>query len=116
MLAVRDEIQRRTREYQLGPPMDPRGKTAIVVDDGLASGFTMMAAVRSLKKRGPAKVVVAVPCSPRSSVKRLQGEADEVISLAVQEEGAFAVASFYRQFPDLTDGEVLAELGSCTLA
>lgn len=113
--AVLSEVQRRIREYRLGPPIDPRGRTAIIVDDGLASGYTMIAALRALRKKGPAKVVVAVPCSPRTSVERLEKEADEVICLTVQEEGSFAVASYYQQFPDLTDGEVLAELGTCTL-
>lgn len=115
VMAVLDEVQRRIREYQLGPPLDPKGRTAIVVDDGLASGYTMIAAVRALKKKGPKKVVVAVPCSPRTSVDRLEKEADEVICLTVQEGGPFAVASYYQKFPDLTDGEVLAELGTCTL-
>lgn len=115
VMAVLDEVQRRIRKYRSGPPLDPKGRTAIVVDDGLASGYTMIAAVRSLKKTGPARVVVAVPCSPKTSVERLEKEADEVICLAVQEEGPFAVASYYERFPDLTDGEVLAELGTCTL-
>lgn len=115
VMAVLDEVQRRIREYQLGPPLDPKGRTVIVVDDGLASGYTMIAAVRALKKKGPRKVVVAVPCSPRTSVERLEEEADEVICLTVQEGGAFAVASYYEKFPDLTDGEVLADLGTCTL-
>ncbi len=115
VMAVLDEVQRRIREYQLGPPLDPKGRTIIIVDDGLASGYTMIAAVRALKKKGPRKVVVAVPCSPRTSVERLEEEADEVICLTVQEGGAFAVASYYEKFPDLTDGEVLADLGTCTL-
>jgi putative phosphoribosyl transferase len=115
VMAVMDEVQRRVREYQMGPPLDPKGRTAIVVDDGLASGYTMIAAVRSLKKNGPKKVVVAVPCSPRASVERLEKDADEVICLTVQEEGSFAVASYYEKFQDLTDGEVLAELGRCTI-
>ncbi|CAJ36290.1 putative phosphoribosyltransferase [Methanocella arvoryzae MRE50] len=114
-MAVLDEVQRRIREYRLGPPIDPKGRDVIVVDDGLASGYTMIAAVRALKKKGPKKVVVAVPCSPRTSVERLEEEADEVICLAVQEQGSFAVASYYQKFPDLSDGEVLADLGTCTL-
>lgn len=115
VMAVLDEVQRRIREYQLGPPLDPKGRTVIVVDDGLASGYTMIAAVRALKKKEPKKVVVAVPCSPRTSVERLEKEADEVICLTVQEGGPFAVASYYEKFPDLTDGQVLADLGTCTL-
>jgi putative phosphoribosyl transferase len=69
-----------------------------------------------VKKKSPAKVIVAVPCSPRSSVERLELEADEVISLTVQDYGSFAVASYYRSFPDLSDGEVLAMLGTCPVS
>lgn len=116
VMAVLDEVQRRVKAYRPGPPLDPKGKTVILVDDGLASGYTMIAAVRDVKKKAPAKVIVAVPCSPRSSVDRLEGEADEVISLYVQEYGSFAVASYYEEFPDLSDGQVLAMLGTCPIS
>jgi putative phosphoribosyl transferase len=76
----------------------------------------MFAAVRDVKKKSPKKVIVAVPCSPRSSVDKLEKEADEVISLTVQEYGSFAVASYYERFPDLSDGEVLAMLGTCPIS
>jgi len=116
VMAVLDEVQRREREYRTRPPIDPKGRTAIVADDGLASGYTAIVAVRSLKKKGAAKVVVAVPCSPRTSVERLEKEADMVICLSIQEYGSFAVASYYEDFPDLSDGEVLATLGTCVLS
>jgi putative phosphoribosyl transferase len=116
VMAVLDEVQRRVKAYRPGPPLDPKGRTVIITDDGLASGYTMIAAVRAVKKKAPAKVIVAVPCSPRSSVERLETEADEVISLTVQEYGSFAVASYYESFPDLSDGEVLAMLGTCPIS
>ncbi len=116
VMTVLDEVQRRVKAYRDGPPLDPRGKTVIIVDDGLASGYTMIAAVRDVRKKAPARVIVAVPCSPRSSVERLQEEADEVISLAIQEYGSFAVASYYEEFPDLSDGQVLAMLGTCPVS
>jgi putative phosphoribosyl transferase len=116
VMTVLDEVQRRVKVYRSGPPLDPRGKTVIITDDGLASGYTMIAAVREVKKKSPKKVIVAVPCSPRSSVERLEDEADEVISLAVQEYGPFAVASYYDSFPDLSDGEVLAMLCTCPIS
>jgi len=115
-MAVRDEVQRRERLYRQGPPPDPAGRTVIVTDDGLATGYTMIAAVRMIKKGRPRKVIVAVPVSPRSSVERLQREADEVVCLHEQTCGPFAVASFYDSFPDLSDGEVLAYLGNCPLS
>jgi putative phosphoribosyl transferase len=116
VMAVLDEVQRRVKAYRPGPPLDPKGRTVIITDDGLASGYTMIAAVRAVKKKAPAKVIVAVPCSPRSSMERLETEADEVISLTVQEYGSFAVASYYESFPDLSDGEVLAMLGTCPIS
>jgi len=116
VMAVMDEVQRRVKAYRPGPPLDPKGRTVIITDDGLASGYTMIAAVRDVKKKGPKKVIVAVPCSPRSSVERLEQEADEVVSLYVQEYGSFAVASYYDEFPDLSDGEVLALLGTCPVS
>ncbi|OPY26122.1 MAG: hypoxanthine-guanine phosphoribosyltransferase [Methanocella sp. PtaU1.Bin125] len=116
VMTVLGEVQRRVKVYRPGPPLELRGKTVIITDDGLASGYTMIAAVRAVKKQSPKKVVVAVPCSPRSSVERLKEEADEVISLTVQEYGSFAVASYYEEFPDLSDGEVLAMLGTCPIS
>lgn len=104
---VLKEVRRRMREYRSGRPLpDIKGKTAILVDDGLATGYTMIAAARALRRERPGKVIVAVPCSPETSVRRLEKEADEVICLAVQEHGPFAVASYYERFPDLSDEEV----------
>jgi putative phosphoribosyl transferase len=116
VMSVLDEVQRRVKQYRTEPPPDPEGKTVIITDDGLASGYTMIAAVRDVKKKFPRKVIVAVPCSPRSTIERLEKEADEVISLKVQEYGPFAVASYYSSFPDLTDGEVIAMLGTCPVS
>ncbi|MCD1295448.1 phosphoribosyltransferase [Methanocella sp. CWC-04] len=105
---VLGEVRRRLRTYRGDRPFpDLSGKTVIVVDDGLASGYTMIAAVRALKKQDPKKVIVAVPVSPASAVKKLSQEADEVITLHTQPFGPFAVASFYESFPDLTDEEVM---------
>lgn len=101
------EVQRRIREYRGDRPLpDLKNENVIIVDDGLASGYTMVAAVRAVKKEHPERVIVAVPCSPESSMERLEKEADEVVSLAVQPHGQFAVASYYESFPDLTDEEV----------
>jgi putative phosphoribosyl transferase len=106
-ISVLSEVRRRVREYRGDRPLpDIRNKTVIVVDDGLATGYTMIAAVRAIKKSSPKMVVVAVPCSPASSVERLKKEADEVVCLFEQPYGSFAVASYYEDFPDLTDDEV----------
>jgi putative phosphoribosyl transferase len=104
---VLKEVRRRVREYRGNKPLpDLKGKNVIVVDDGLASGYTMIAAVRAIRKERPKKIVVAVPCSPESSLERLEKEADQVVCLAVQRYGPFAVASYYERFPDLSDDEV----------
>jgi putative phosphoribosyl transferase len=104
---VLTEVRRRIKVYRGDRPL-PRlkGKRVILVDDGLATGYTMIAAVRAVRNERPARVIVAVPCSPETSVLRLEKEADEVFSLVVQRHGQFAVASFYSSFPDLGDDEV----------
>ncbi len=108
---VQAEIQRRTAVYRGDrPPPDVAGKVVLLTDDGLASGLTMIAAIRSVRRGGPAQVMVAVPAAPRSSLARVAPEADEVICLVEQVRGPFAVASFYRWFPELTDEQVLRDL------
>jgi putative phosphoribosyl transferase len=114
---VLSEVRRRIKEYRGDRPLpELKNKNVLVVDDGLASGFTMIAAVRAIRKEYPRRVIVAVPCSPESSVERLEKEADEVVSLAVQPYGPFAVASYYESFPDLTDAEVTGLLSQVSPA
>ena len=105
--AVLEEVRRRIKEYRGNSALPIlKGKRVIIVDDGLATGYTMIAAVRAVRNERPARIIVAVPCSPGTSVARLEREADEVFSLAVQQYGPFAVASYYERFPDLADEEV----------
>jgi putative phosphoribosyl transferase len=108
---VQEEVRRRIRLYRGNQPM-PRlkAKTVFLIDDGLASGFTMLAAIRSAKRYDPAKIVVSVPVSPRSSVQLVLPEIDDIVLLIVQETPPFAVASFYRSFPDLSDAQVVEYL------
>jgi len=108
---VLGEVRRRVEEHRgHRPPPELKDKTAILIDDGLASGFTMIAAVRAARRQEPAKVVVAVPVSPANSVRRVEPLADEMVCLIVRETRIFAVASFYQRFPDLSDDEVKAYL------
>ena len=103
---VREEIKRRNKEYRKRKPFpNLKNKTVILVDDGLASGYTMLAAVRDIKKTAK-KVIVAVPTASLSAFNKVKKEAD-VISLQVSNERIFAVASFYMSFPDLADKEVI---------
>jgi putative phosphoribosyl transferase len=107
------EVRRRQRVYAGdAEPAPLDGRTAIVVDDGLATGFTMIAALRSVRKREPARLVMAVPAAPLDSLERVRPEADEAVCLVVSRAGSFAVASFYDEFPEMTDDEVIRLLRS----
>ncbi|MHA1208053.1 MAG: phosphoribosyltransferase [Candidatus Freyarchaeota archaeon] len=104
---VVEEIKRRTREFRgNSPPPRIRGRTVIIVDDGLASGYTMIAAVKSVRKESPKKIVVAVPVSPRRTLNRVEKVADELVCLIVSDAYMFAVADYYENWYDLTDDDV----------
>ncbi|HXF72644.1 MAG TPA: phosphoribosyltransferase family protein [Actinomycetota bacterium] len=104
------EIERRERVYRAGrPPVDVGGKAAIVVDDGVATGGTAIAALRWARAQGAARVVLAVPVAPPGSVPKLAREADEVVVLETPEP-FFAVGEWYRRFDQTTDEEVIAAL------
>lgn len=104
------ELERRRHVY-LGNrrPIDIAGRTVIVVDDGIATGSTMLAALRSVRHRKPARIVLAIPVAPQHTLKRLRGEADKIVCLD-QPVGFFGISQFYRQFPQLRDEEVIALL------
>jgi putative phosphoribosyl transferase len=102
----RAAIERRRREYEgLRPNVDPAGRTAIVVDDGVATGMTMQAALRSVRRRLPACLVAAAPVASREAVAMLRREADDVVCL-VAPRRFLSVGSFYRSFTQVTDEEV----------
>ncbi|HJQ65995.1 MAG TPA: phosphoribosyltransferase family protein [Gemmatimonadales bacterium] len=102
----RREVQRRERALRGGrPPLDLQGRTAILVDDGLATGSTMLAAVRVAARLGAREVIVAVPVASRQAIERVQTEADRVISLLVPEPFA-AVGYWYEDFTQTDDEEV----------
>ncbi|MFP2908559.1 phosphoribosyltransferase [Pyxidicoccus sp. 3LFB2] len=100
------ELQRRELRYRDGrPPPDVRGKTVILVDDGLATGTTMRAAVAALRQQEPARIVVGVPVGAPESCEVLATEADEVIC-ARTPEPFYAVGLWYRDFAQTSDEEV----------
>jgi len=108
---VRKEVERRESVYRKAAPrIDLNGRTAILVDDGLASGFTMLAAIESVRKGAPKRIAVAVPCSPSRSIDLVTPHVDEVYCLINSEEPIFAVASYYEEFSDLTDEQVVGYL------
>ena len=88
---------------------DPKGRTCIVVDDGLATGSTMVAALHSVRSRGAAKVVCAVPVAAPESLQRVRALADDVVCLHAPA-GFAAVGQFYRSFDQVSDDEVIALL------
>ena len=104
------ELRRRMERFRDGrPPIDVTGRTVIVVDDGLATGLTDLAAVRALRRRGAARIVVAVPVGSREAVALLLREADEVISHTIPEQ-LFGVGEWYDDFSAVSDEEVVALL------
>jgi putative phosphoribosyl transferase len=100
------ELSRRERLYRDDqPPPDVQGKVVILVDDGLATGSTMHAAVRALRQQQAGRIVVAVPVAARETCESLRAEADEVVC-AVTPEPFYAVGLWYNDFSQTTDEEV----------
>jgi putative phosphoribosyl transferase len=101
------EIERRAEAYRRGrPPVDVAGRVAVVVDDGVATGGTAIAALRWARRAGAARVVLAVPVAPREALDRLRAEADEVVVLAAPEP-FYAVGQWYDRFGQVEDDEVV---------
>jgi putative phosphoribosyl transferase len=106
------ELARRERAYRgERPPPEVRGRMVVVVDDGLATGATMRAAVAALRGQGPARIVVAVPVGAPSTCAILRAEADEVICVAMPEP-FYAVGQWYDDFSETSDDEVRALLAA----
>lgn len=104
---VNERIVRFTRGKSL-PEM--AGKTVILTDDGLASGFTMLAAIKSVRIHNPARIIVAVPTASAESAKLVAHDADQLVCLNIRSGRRFAVAEAYEEWYDLDDQEVLEEL------
>ena len=108
------ELARREHAYRGGRPMaDPRGKVVIVVDDGIATGASMLAAVRAVRSAGPKSIVVAVPVGPPSTCRDLGLEADEVVCVTMPP-GFEAVGQVYADFHQVSDDEVREILATPT--
>jgi predicted phosphoribosyltransferase len=106
------ESRRRRALFLQGRPTTPvEGKVAIIVDDGLATGLTMEAALGELRKRNPSRIIVAVPVAAAETVARLRPLADEIIAMEIPEEFG-AVGAFYRDFEQLTDDDVVSLLNT----
>lgn len=101
------EAQRRLRIFRGGrPPLNVENKQVILVDDGLATGLTMKAAIISLKEKHPSKIIVAVPVSPSDTAFEIKLLVDELVCL-ITADHFYAVGQFYRDFPQTSDDEVI---------
>jgi putative phosphoribosyl transferase len=102
-----EEIHRRQRRYrgERAPP-ELKGRTAIVVDDGIATGGSVRAVLRAVRDAGPKRVVLAVPVAPRDTVESLRGEVDDLVCLDAPAV-FYAVGQYYEDFEQVSDGEVV---------
>jgi len=104
----RQESRRRHERYLGGrAPLPAAGKTVILVDDGIATGLTMRAAIRDAKHRRPARIVVAIPVTPKDTAAILRQEVDDLVALDIPEFYLGAVGAYYDEFPQITDEEVI---------
>jgi putative phosphoribosyl transferase len=101
-----DELRRREAAYRNGRPLpDLKGKTVILVDDGLATGASMQAAARAVRRHQPAQIVIAVPVASRATCDQFRDDVDEVVC-AVTPEPFYAVGNWYEDFSQTSDEEV----------
>ncbi len=106
----RAEAQRRLELYRAGKPaLDVKNKTIILVDDGLATGATMAAAIKWLKTEQPSRIIAAVPVAPQDTLDIIAREVDEVVCLSVPSYFG-AVGAWYSEFPQVSDQKVIASL------
>jgi len=106
-----EEIRRRTELYLKDRPRAPiAGRSAIVVDDGIATGTTMRAVIKALRLKGPKSILLAIPVAPADAVEALRAEVDDVVCLAMPE-AFYGIGLYYADFHQVSDEEVIKCLG-----
>jgi predicted phosphoribosyltransferase len=101
------EIERRRQRYLAGrPPIEPAGRTAVVIDDGLATGATARAALQALRRRGAVRLILAVPVAPPETLAAMLAEADAVVAV-IESDLPRGIGGFYDDFHQLDDEEVI---------
>ncbi len=110
---VQKEVKRRAKEYAgTDQPPNVKGKNVYLVDDGLATGFSMIAAAKMVNNYEPKSTILCVPVSPLDSIERVKNNFNEIYCLYAQDHPPFAVASYYQDFHDMADEEVKQMLKS----
>jgi predicted phosphoribosyltransferase len=105
-----DVIRARREMYTVAQKaIDPAGRIVVIVDDGIATGSSMLAAIRSVRARQPRKLIVAIGVAPRQSLAQIEDEADEVVCLYAPAE-FYAVGQFFEDFSEVTDDMVVTAL------
>jgi len=108
---VKSDLQERNRFFRLGRPFpNIINKTILMADDGIASGYTMLACIESIRRKGASKIVVAVPTAPEHSISRISPIVEEIFCPNIRTGQYFAVAEAYSEWYDLDRHEVLARL------
>ena len=102
-----ETMRRRRAQYTpIRPPIDPAGRIVIIIDDGLATGATMISALHATRAKNPAKLICAVPVSPPDTLEKVRKLADEVVCIEAPEWFS-AVGQFYMDFPQVEDDDVV---------
>ena len=111
----REEMARRLIMFRRArPPLDVKNKTVVLIDDGVATGATVLASLRALRQHQPARLILAIPVGPRETLQHLASECDQLIVLETPEP-FWGVGQFYARFDQTSDAEVVALLAESTV-